>query len=319
MNKRIIGGIELPPYMIGTWAWGTGINGSGMVFGNRYHENQLIETFAAARKLGFDLWDTAEVYGMGSAETLLGKCMKAYGKVKISTKFNPPKKYSCGQMRQSLEASMSRLEVNRPDIYWLHLPNNYSKNLAEAAELYQQGKIKAIGVSNFNLRQIRESAAYLLGEGIKLAAVQNHFSLLSMPREQLEIIEWCSQNDAAYFSYMVLEQGALSGHYNEKHHFPLLSNRNFRFGRSKFHKIAPLLDFIKKLAEKYGVDPSQIAIIWAASKGTVPIVGVTKPSHVEQLAVSAEIKLDTVDIIKLEELAASTKLMIKGSWESNNC
>lgn len=315
MNKKKTSLGELPPYVIGTWAWGTGINGAGMIFGRKYDESTLIETFATARNLGFDWWDTAEVYGMGSAETLLGKCMEQYGNVKISTKFMPPKKYHRGKMLESLESSMSRLHISSPDIYWIHLPNNPIDNIAEAAELLNSGKIKAIGVSNFNLSQIQAADKYLRNYGIRLTAVQNHFSLLSMPQEQFDIIEWCNRNDIIYFSYMVMEQGALSGHYDENHHFPAFSSRNFQFGKSKFRKISPLLKFICNLSVKYNIDASQIAVIWAAAKGTIPIVGVTKPLHVKQLAASSEIVLEGSDIARLEQLAGSADLLIKGVWE----
>ncbi len=98
----------------------------------------------------------------------------------------------------------------------------------------------------------------------------------------------------------------------------IFSLRNLLFSKSKFVKISPLLSFIHELANKYHVDSSQIAIMWAASKGTVPIVGVTKPSHVEQLATSSQISLDQGDIIKLENLAGSANLTMKGTWEPKN-
>lgn len=91
MNK--INNKELSLCMIGTWAWGNGMNGSKMVFGKKYDKQQLIDTFNKAYELGFNMWDTAEVYGYGNSEKLLSECIKNKKNIFISTKHFPNKKY----------------------------------------------------------------------------------------------------------------------------------------------------------------------------------------------------------------------------------
>lgn len=307
---------NLPPFMLGTWAWGSGTNGSKMVFGQSYDENILQETFKTACDLNLNLFDTAEVYGMGNSEKLLGRFIaECNTPVQISTKYMPAKKYKQGKMAVSLSKSCERLGIDVPLIYWLHMPKNVEENVVEAIELLKEKKIKYLGVSNYRLSDLKKAQALLQKAGFSISAVQNHFSLLSYSQNQKEILEWCKANHVVYFSYMVLEQGALSGKYSAKKPFPLFSGRRFAFGKKMFRKIEPLLVYTQILAEKYKVNQSQIPIAWAISKGTVPIIGVTKPEHVKQLTATATLILNKDEIQKLEQLAEQTGIMFKASWE----
>lgn len=315
--KTLVHNEGKPACMIGTWAWGTGMNGSKMVFGCNYSEEQLMETFNKAYESGFHIWDTAEVYGMGNFEKLLGKCIEGKEDVIISTKYLPGKKYKHGAIRESLAASISRLGVSYIDLYWFHQPFCLKENITEAIELLQEGKIKNLGVSNCTLEEIKEADKLLKKSGFRLAAVQNHFSLLSMGDEQMKVIKWCQENHIIYFGYMILEQGALSGHYDSKHPFPRFSMRGFSFNRNKFKKIQKLLDYERNLATKYNVDSSQIPIAWAVSKQIVPIVGITKEKHAAELAKGIKIVLTSDEITNLETLAEESKVICKGNWEKN--
>ncbi len=299
--------------MIGTWAWGTGSNGSSMVFGNKQDPGILKQSFEKAVSCGFTNWDTAAVYGMGTCETLLGTLIAKRDDIFISTKFMPDKKYRSGSLKKSFEDSMTRLGRDRADLYWIHVPNNLAENLNEAIPLIKDGKIGGIGVSNVSLSHIKAAEELLAKEGLKLSAVQNHFSLLR--NDQQPIIDYCSGHGINYYAYMVLEQGALSGHYSAAHHFPTFSMRNFAFPKSKFRKIEGLLEKIKELAEKYNVDPSQIPILWVIGKGAIPIVGITKPSHAEKLAEAMKVELTTDEIAMLEKEAAATGIRQQGMWE----
>lgn len=307
-------GIQIPPCMIGTWAWGGGMNGSKMVFGQSYEEEQLKSTFQCAYDAGFNMWDTAEVYGMGNAEKLLGTFIQKTPTI-ISTKHMPGKKFKAGAMESSLKGSCERLGIDAPDLYWIHLPNQVEENVTAAIQLLKEGKIKALGVSNYSLQQIEQADAMLQKEGFHLAAVQNHFSLLSRGSEQQAIIDWCQKHEVVYFSYMVLEQGALTGRYDEKHHFKTFSLRGLQFGKKKFRKIQRLLDYEKELGRKYQVDTSQIPIAWAIARHTVPIVGLTKPQHAEQLKTVLNVHLTEEELSRLEQLAEESGVIIKGTWE----
>ena len=299
--------------MIGTWAWGAGMNGSSMIFGNKQDPNVLRESFEKAVNLGFRKWDTAAVYGMGSCETFLGRLIENHEDLYISTKFMPDKKYKNGNLSKSLHDSLARLGREHADLFWIHVPNNLEDNLKEAIPHIKDGQIKAIGISNVSLEHIKQAQKLLGQEGLSLGAVQNHFSLLR--NDQQPIIDYCNANGIEYYAYMVLEQGALSGHYNAKNHFPTLSMRGLAFPKSKFKKIESLLQKMKELADKYEVDSSQIPILWAIGKGSIPIIGITKPSHAEKLAAAMAVSLSKEELNMLDQEAAATGIRQQGVWE----
>lgn len=306
------------PCMIGTWAWGAGTNGSKMIFGKSYDKDELKAVFKHAYELGFYMWDTAEVYGYGNSERILGECIRGVentDNLYLSTKHFPSKKYKEGAMRGSLMASTERLQVGSPSIYWIHVPRNLKENIKTAITLQKEHKIDSIGLSNASLEEIKFASDLLQEAGLTLGGIQNHYSLLSRNNGQEEIIDWCNRNHVTFYSYMVLEQGALSGHYDETHRFPLFSMRGFSFGKKKFRSVKPLLAYEKELASKYQVDPAQIAILWAIMKNTVPIIGITKVKYVDQLAKALTIKLLPEEIKQLESIASDTKVYCKGSWE----
>lgn len=308
--------MTFPPYAVGTWAWGKGTAGSQMIFGEKRDEELLKAAFRIALSYGFDLWDTAEVYGMGSSERLLGECIRESGKsVLISTKHMPKKKYTAGEVRAALTGSLERLGAERADIFWLHLPFNIEKNLNECAELANEGRIGLIGLSNYNAEQINYAEKLLAEKGLRVGAVQNHFSLIRRDPEQLKILDWCRENDVPYFAYMVLEQGALSGKYDDEHPMKGISLRSLEYNRNVMKKLRPLIDCLRELGVKYGVSPAQIAIAWARSKGTIPIVGITKPEQAAELAGSAGIALSTDEAARLEGLADASGVVSRGVWE----
>lgn len=299
--------------LIGTWAWGSGYNGASMVFGKKTDEDTLKQSFEEAVKSGFLKWDTAAVYGMGSCEKLLGKLMEGRNDIYISTKFFPGKKYKTGALAKSFDESMQRLKRDSADLFWIHVPNNLEANIKEAIPLMKEGKIKSLGISNVSLQHIKIAEEILAKEGLKLGAVQNHFSLLR--NDQQPIINYCNGNGIMYCAYMVLEQGALSGHYSAEKHFPTFSMRNFSFPKSKFKKIEGLLSVMKGIADKYEIDSSQIPILWTIAKGAVPIVGITKPSHAVKLAEAINVNLTDEEITRIEEEAGKTGIRQQGSWE----
>ena len=111
-----------------------------------------------------------------------------------------------------------------------------TKKLNEAVSLIKAGRITSIGISNVSMADIKTAESFLDKHGLRLGAVQNHFSLLRNDRQM--IIDYCNQNGIEYYAYMVLEQGALAGKYSAKSHFPMFSMRNFAFSKSKFRKLS---------------------------------------------------------------------------------
>jgi aryl-alcohol dehydrogenase-like predicted oxidoreductase len=319
MKYLKINGTEIPCCAVGTWAWGSGMNGAGMVFGNVHSEEQLTETFEKATELGFTLWDTAAVYGLGSSEQLLGKLFEKCDRYQISTKYTPRDIPGYGSVEQVLTRSLLAVHKESADIYWLHQPINIKENLAEFIRLYKHGKILNIGISNFNLKQIKQADEMLKAEGLKLFGVQNHYSLIYRQSEQAGILDWCKENSTAFFSYMILEQGALTGKYTKSAPLPKFSRRGMAFSKRKLDKLTPLINTLTEIGSKYSANASQINIAWAIAKGTVPIIGITKAYQAEELSKAINIELTKEEITTLEKVAESTGVSIKAGWEKEMC
>ncbi len=171
-----------------------------------------------------------------------------------------------------------------------------------------------IGVSNHNLAEIKQAAKILAAHGLKLSAVQNHFSLINRSSEDSGILDYCKENGITFFSYMVLEQGALSGKYDTAHPMPVGSARADSYNPI-LDKLEILNNTLGKIAEKYGVDIAQVPVAWAIAKGTLPIIGVTKGSHVEDAVKAVNITLTADEVKELESVADSLGLNVVRFWE----
>ncbi|WP_334330087.1 aldo/keto reductase [Companilactobacillus sp. HBUAS59699] len=303
---------ELPSVALGTWAWG-----SEDVFGDPLTTNDLKPVVDTAMNNDLNLWDTAAVYGMGASETFVGDLLKDYDRKDylLSTKFTPQiADDSENAMANMLEGSLKRLHTDYIDIYWIHNPADVEKWTPQLIPLVKSGKIKRVGVSNHNLDEIKRANEILNAENISISAVQNHYSLLYRSSEEAGIIDYCNENNIDFFSYMVLEQGALSGKYNTKNPLPAGSSR-----ADKYNKMLPELESLTneltKIGQRYNASAAQIAEAWAINKNTLPIIGVTKEKYIAQTKQAASIKLTSDEINRLETLAAATNVETKGSWE----
>jgi len=306
---------KIPAIALGTWSWGVGVNGGNTVFGNELAEEDLKPVFEAAMNAGFNLWDTAAVYGMGASETILGRFIKDRDDVVISTKFTPKADLSDDAVEEFLGGSFNRLGIDHADIYWIHSPQDVERWTPKLIPLMKSGKIKYAGVSNHNLEEIKLASAILETEGLRLSAVQNHYSLLYRSSEEAGIIDYCNKNNILFFSYMVLEQGALTGKYNVQNPFKPGTRRGEAFNTDVLAKLEGLTKVMKEIGAEHDVGPAEMAIAWSIAKGTVPIIGVTKPSHIDSAVSAVDVDLTEQEINKLESAAKATGVEIKGAWE----
>lgn len=308
---------KYPKIAFGTWSWGVGAAGGDEVFGNHLGEKELRPVFDAAMKRGFALWDSAVVYGMGASETILGGFVKEYPReeVIISTKFTPQIAGSgADPVADMCEGSLKRFGTDYIDLYWIHNPADVERWTPYLIPLVKSGKVKRVGVSNHNLAEIRRAEEILSAEGVHVSAVQNHYSLLYRSSEKGGILDYCKERGIDFFSYMVLEQGALSGKYDTKHPLPANSSRGGTYN-PLLPKIEKLTEIMREVGTKYGVGAAQIAVAWAIAKGTLPIIGVTKPEQVEDAARAASVSLTAEDMSRIEEAADAADVDTRGSWE----
>ena len=302
---------------LGTWAWGAGAFGGDAVFGSKTDVENLKPVFEAATKVGLNLWDTATVYGMGESEKILGTFVAGVKRetVEVSTKFTPQlaEVYE-NSVEKMANASIERMGCDYIDIYWIHNPMDVERWTPGLIPLLQSGKVKRVGVSNHNIKEIRRANEILGKAGFKVSAVQNHFSLLYRSSERGGVLEYCKENGIEFWAYMVLEQGALSGKYNKENPLPAESDRG-----KKYNPVLPQLEALTNemtaIGQKYGASCSQIGIAWAITKGTLPIIGATKERHVIEAAEAAKIQLTAEEVSKLEALADATGIDSRGGWE----
>lgn len=180
--------------------------------------------------------------------------------------------------------------------------------------LAQKGLTKEIGVSNHSLAEIKRANEILREAGLKISAVQNHFSLLNRSSEESGILDYCKENGITFYAYMVLEQGALSGKYDTAHPFPQGSARAETYN-PMMGEIEKLTAVVKNIGDTHGISVAQTQTAWAIAKGTLPIVGVTKVHHVEDAAKAASVTLTTEEISLMEKTADALGLSTIRYWE----
>ncbi|NKQ54768.1 aldo/keto reductase [Amycolatopsis sp. K13G38] len=309
--------LTAPAVALGTWAWGdSGEVGDGY-FGSQLTASGLRKVVEKAQSNGFTLWDTAVVYGMGHSETVLAQALKGYarGEYQLSTKFTPQVAGDGDDpVADMLEQSLERMGTDYVDLYWIHNPADVARWTPLLIPLLQSGRIRHVGVSNHNLKEIA-LADQILGEaGFRVEAVQNHHSLLYRSSERAGILDHCREHDVRFFSYMVLEQGALTGRYSPAHPLPEGSGRAAVYN-GILPQLQALTDRLGAIGEGRGASAADVATAWAIAKGTTPIVGVTKAGHIDGLVRAHGIELADEEIAELEALADAADVDTRGSWE----
>lgn len=307
----------IPKIALGAWSWGAGAAGGDQVFGNHLFEAELKPVFEKAMECGLNLWDTAAVYGEGTSERILGSFVKDVRRdsIILSTKFTPQiASSSPDAMQEMIDGSKERLHTDVIDVYWIHNPMDVEKWTPDLIPLAKSGQIKTIGVSNHNLAEIKRANEILAAEGLKVSAVQNHYSLLHRSSERAGILDYCKENGITFYSYMVLEQGALTGRYSEENPFPEGTGRGEAYN-PYLKELTALIDELKIIGTRFDASPAQVATAWAIAKGTLPIIGVTKVRQVEEAAKAAQIELTADEISRLERLGDEMGVHTLREWE----
>lgn len=318
MKYTMLGSTKIPNIVVGTWSWGIGPMGGSTIFGNHLEETDLKPVFDRALRAGCTLWDTAPVFGMGAAESILGHLAQNRDGVLLSTKFTPTGLQSRHAMEKSLRKSLNRLGTDHLDLFWVHTPKNVKKWTRELIPLLWSGTCRHVGVANHSLEEIQEADTILQQAGLRLAAVQNHYSLLYRVPEQNGILRWCRENNVLFFSYMVLEQGVLTTRYCPSRPLPRKTRRGRTWPPILLERITPLIQTMEEIGQHHQADTAQIAIAWAAAKGTVPVVGITKPHQVSKDAAAVSIALTEEEMLQLERESDALDICIPCYWEKQS-
>jgi len=276
-------------------------------FGKGYSFADLRSVFETSLSSKIIMFDTAEVYGQGQSEQILGSLLKPVQEpVFIATKFMPfPWRLSRSALRKALSASLRRLGLPAVDLYQMHMPLppvNIETWMEAMAEVYQAGMISGVGVSNYDSEQMQRAYDHLRRDGIQLASNQVEYHLLNRKVEKNGLLRRCSELGVKLISYSPLCQGVLTGKYSPEK--PLQGVRAGQFSRRYLEKIQPLLKLMMRIgSDRGGKLPAQVAINWTICKGTLPIPGAKTIRQAEQNCGAVGWRLSDDEVQELDEMS----------------
>jgi aryl-alcohol dehydrogenase-like predicted oxidoreductase len=298
-------GIEVTPIGFGTWAWGDSLFWG---YGKDYGEADLRRAFQAAINKGITFLDTAEIYGLGKSEELLGKFIKeTNATTQIASKYMPlPWRFRSEDLADAVTASLKRLRMPSMDLYQVHwpFPSLLSQEglMNALADEVEQGRIKAIGVSNYSAEQMREAHKLLARRGIPLAVNQMRYSLITREIESNGVMAAARELDVTILAYSPLAQGLLTGKYTVNNTPAGARSLDQRFKGAGLRKIQPLLEKLSELGEKHGKTQAQVALNWLICQpGVIPIPGIKSAEQVEQNAGALGWELSTAEVAELSQ------------------
>jgi aryl-alcohol dehydrogenase-like predicted oxidoreductase len=299
-------GINVTPMGFGTWAWGDSLFWG---YGKDYGETELRQAFQAAIDLNITFIDTAEIYGLGKSEELLGKFIKeTQATTQIATKYMPlPWRFRSEDVADAVTASLKRLKMPSVDLYQVHFPAPSflsQEGLMNAlADEVEQGRIKAVGVSNYNAEQLREAHKLLARRGVPLAVNQMRYSLITREIETNGVLAAARELDVTILAYSPLAQGLLTGKYTASNPPTGARSMDKRFQADGLRKLQPMLDKLNELGDKYSKTPAQVALNWLMCQpGVIPIPGVKNKTQVDQNAGALGWELSADDVMDLRYL-----------------
>ena len=313
MKNRKLGNtdIELPVI-------GLGCMGLSEFYGPPTEQAEAIKLLHEAIELGVRHFDTAEVYGIGANESLLGEAFAdRRDRVFIATKFGPLRDQETGMpvgidgsrdnCRRAVEGSLKRLQTDVIDLYYLHRvdPNTpIEDTVAAMAELVKEGKVRAIGLSEASADTIRRAATVH-----PISAIQSEYSIFARDIEA-DVIPACLEVGASLTAYSPLGRGMLSGRFkNESLGEGDWRSSNPRFQGEAYAANVALVDEIEAVAAAKACLPAQVALAWVIGRGehVLTIPGTTKLDNLKSNLGSYDIELSSDELAALDALADRVK------------
>ncbi|MEA5521259.1 aldo/keto reductase [Limnoraphis robusta] len=300
-------GITVPSLCIGTWSWGDNFFWD---YGKSFGEAEVEAAFNTALELGINFFDTAEVYGQGLSEELLGKFMQKTDRpVIMATKYSPlPWRIWGNSVADALTASLKRLQVPQVALYQVHWPFIFlmtQETLINAlADEVKQGRILAVGVSNYSADEMELAHQILARRGIPLATNQVKYSLLNRKIEQKGILDRARQLGVTLLAYSPLAQGLLTGKYTPSN--PPVGGRKMdsRFSQAGLEKIEPVMSVVRQIAAKYQRTPAQVALNWInAQTGVIAIAGAKNAAQVKDDAGALGWEMSQAELTQLQQVS----------------
>jgi aryl-alcohol dehydrogenase-like predicted oxidoreductase len=268
--------LRVAPLAVGAWAWGERRYwGYEEGFGPR----DVVDAFVASADAGLDLFDTAEVYGDGESEKILGWMVRRRGgRIAVATKFALLPGRDARTLPRALDASLRRLGLACVDLYQIHWPDRTRASIealmSGLAGAVARGLAKAVGVSNFSAAEMREAHAALARHGVPLASNQVRYSLLHRVPEASGVLDACRELGVTLLAYSPLEQGILTGKYAPGRAPSGPRSGHAEFTAESLTAAAPLVGLLAEIGAAHGgAQPEQAALAWLLAKGVLPIAG----------------------------------------------
>jgi aryl-alcohol dehydrogenase-like predicted oxidoreductase len=304
MRFRRLGKTDMKISVIGLGAWQAGFKS----WGKDYSREDVINAINKALELGINFVDTAEIYGDGKSEELLGEVIGGNDEIFLATKvagFNA----TPSRIGKSLEKSLNRLKRDCIDLYQIHWPPSVYTNLCkvfrEVERLIDKGLIRYIGVSNFS-KSILEKAVNCMRR-YEIVSNQVQYNLLYRAAEK-DLIPFMRDNNIELIAWSPLAKGALAGKLNAD---SWARKMDKAFKRARDAK--DLFEELGYIADKYNATLSQISLAWIVAKGGIPIPGVKKVYQAKLNAMAGDINLVDEDVKKLDEVS---KVFVRGDIDS---
>jgi aryl-alcohol dehydrogenase-like predicted oxidoreductase len=306
----------ITPVGYGSWA----IGGGGWQFAwGQQNDDDSVAAIHLALELGVNWIDTAAVYGLGHSEEIVARALESwpgprpYVFTKCGLRWDPQgqthRDLTAASIRQECEASLRRLEVDTIDLYQIHWPVEDTKELEEGwstmAELQREGKVRWIGVSNFNVGQMERALAIA-----PITSLQPRYSLVH-PDVESEILPFCLGAGIGVIVYSPMASGLLTGAMTRERISKLPAD-DWRKHHPDFNEPAlsanlALVERLRSVGRRHDSSPGAVAVSWALQNPavTAAIVGARKPEQVNDMVSAAEIRLTGAE---MNEVESATKL-----------
>jgi aryl-alcohol dehydrogenase-like predicted oxidoreductase len=294
---------------VGTWAWGDRVTWGMGGYDGSYGEATILDAWEACLSAGVVLFDTAEIYGGGESERIIGRLLARHPSVRdrvvIASKFMPsPWKLAVSSaLVEAAASSRARLGIEAIDLYQIHGPVSLRSHdaLAEAlAEAHARGLVKAVGVSNYSVKEMRSMDAALRRRGLRLASNQIEFSLLRTMPEQVGLLRCCAELGVVPLAYSPIGQGRLTGKYSAANPPP----RGRTFSRHPMAEVDRVVEVQRRIGAAHGgKTPGQVALAWIIAKGAVPIPGAKTGAQAEENAGALGWMMDESEVAALDAVA----------------
>jgi aryl-alcohol dehydrogenase-like predicted oxidoreductase len=317
-ETRQLGNSDLHLTPIGYGAWAIGGGNWEFAWGAQ-DDDESVKTIERALDSGINWIDTAAIYGLGHSEEVVAKALKnshhkPYVFTKCSMRWFPDRQIyrslKAGSLQEEIENSLRRLRIDTIDLYQIHWPNpedEIEEGWETLARFQEEGKVRYIGVSNFNVEQMKR-----VQKIAPITSLQPPYSLLNRKIED-EILPFCLENHIGVINYSPMVSGLLTGKMTADRIKSLPEDdwrkRSANFVEPKLSNNLELVELLREIGKAHNVEPGVVAIAWTLRHPaiTAAIVGARRPDQVDGVLPAATFRLSEQEIAKIEEFS-KTKL-----------